>query len=198
MTEDVRPQPVMEFEGAFIRQMEGKLPMLTLDMPEGYQRGTHLKMHVEVRVRNVLFSENKDGDLVRQHVFAIEDVQLAEAFDPATRPESSSVGGNAAGDETWAGRLTAYLEGETDELDFEGEEIPERLREILEAFQTEQVRQALASVPVEHHGRSDGGDLGPQNLSPAEADRLAEEALGAPVDDLDLTFSSSRASEVGF
>lgn len=173
MTEDVRPMPVMEFEGSFVRQMEGKLPMLTLDMPEGYQRGTHLKMHVEVRVRNVLFSENKDGDLVRQHVFAIEDVALTDAFDPATRPDSSTVGGNAAGEETWADHLVAYLEGETNELDFEGEEIPERLRDLLDAAATEKVRRSLEGVTYVP-SRSDGGDLGP-SLPPAEADRIARE-----------------------
>lgn len=177
--------PVMEFEGSFIRHMEGKLPALVLDMPEGYQRGTHLKMNVEVRIRHVLFNENKDGDLVRQHVFAIEDVQLTEAFDPATRPESSSVGGNSAGDdEPEDGRvmrrsarraLMAYLEGESDELDFDGEEIPERLREMLEAYQTEQVRKALVGIEPTYEGRSDGGDLGPQSLPPAEADRIVAE-----------------------
>jgi len=142
------PIPVMEFEGSFVREMEGQLPGITLDMPEGYKRGTHLTMDVEVRVRNVIFKENKDGDLIRQHVFALEEIKLVDAFDPAVRP--NNVGGNSAGD-VWVEALIDYLEERTDELDFEGEKIPDRLREMLELVQTEEIRRSLESVPVVHH-----------------------------------------------
>lgn len=149
MTEvsDVQPIPVMEFEGSFVRQMEGKLPQITLDMPEGYVRGTHLKLEVEVRVRHVHFDENKDGDLVRQHSFALEEVKLTDAFDPATRP--NNVGGNSAGD-AWVDILVDFINGENDELDFEGEEIPDRLRELLEAHYHQQAHTSLAveSLPA--------------------------------------------------
>jgi hypothetical protein len=134
------PMPVMEFEGSFIRTMEGKLPQITLDMPEGYKRGTHLAMEVEVRVRNVFFNENKDGDLVRQHVFALEEIKLTDAWDPDTRP--NNVGGNSAGD-AWEGALLDYLNGETDELDFEGESIPERLHEMLQALYGKQAGESI-------------------------------------------------------
>jgi hypothetical protein len=147
VTEAVAGAPVMEFEGSYIRQMEGRLPSITLDMPEGYQRGTHLTMEVEVRVRHVGFNENKDGDLVRQHVFALEEVRLTDAFDPATRP-NNNVGGTAAGD-TWEGHLMAYLNGEADELDFEGEPIPDRLHEMLKALYTKQASDSIASTPTD-------------------------------------------------
>ena len=128
---DVRSIPVAEFEGEFVRAMEGKLPPLMLDMPEGYPRGTHLKMEVEVRVRNVSYLEDKRGDLTRQHTFALEEVRLVEAFDPAARP--NNVGGNSAGD-AWSEKLMDFLEGDVDELDFDGEEVPDRLREMLKLY----------------------------------------------------------------
>lgn len=128
---DVHPIPVAEFEGEFVRAMEGKLPAITLDMPEGYPRGTHLKMEVEMRVRNVSYLEDRRGDLTRQHTFALEEVKLVAAFDPATRP--NNVGGNSAGD-AWVDRLVDFLDEEVDELDFDGEEVPDRLREMLKLY----------------------------------------------------------------
>jgi hypothetical protein len=123
--------PVAEFEGEFVRTMEGKLPAITLDMPEGYARGTHLVLNVEARVRNVGYNEDKKGDLVRQHTFALEEVRLVDAFDPAHRP--TNVGGTLAADEEpWLPAFLDFLDGA--ELDFDGEEIPDRLREILKIY----------------------------------------------------------------
>lgn len=124
--------PVAEFEGEFVRSFEGKLPALTLDMPEGYVRGTHLKLELEVRVRNVHYDEmGKERDLTRMHQFALEEVRLTDAFDPAHRPDN--VGGNlaAAG---WEEAFLDFVHGDTDELDFDGEEIPERLQEMVKAY----------------------------------------------------------------
>lgn len=141
----LKPIPVAEFEGEFVRNFEGKLPAIVLDMPEGYQRGMHLVMEVEVRVRNVGYIEDKKQDLTRQHIFALEEVRLKEAFDPAHRP--TNVGGSSAGD-AWEDRLLAFFAGETDDLDFEGEEIPERLRALLEmAFQTPVQNSETATDP---------------------------------------------------
>lgn len=89
-----KPIPVAEFEGSFVRTMEGKLPAMTLDMPEGYARGTHLKMLVEVRVRNVRYEEDKSGELKRQHVFALEEIQLLGAY--TAEEVDPGVGGNAS------------------------------------------------------------------------------------------------------
>lgn len=86
------------FEGERVTEMEGKLPSITLEMPEGYPRGTHLRMMVEVRVRNVRYEEitkgPHKGDLVRQHVFALEEVQLVSAFGP--EQVRDDVGGSAS------------------------------------------------------------------------------------------------------
>lgn len=128
--------PVGEFEGEFIRSFEGKLPALTLDMPEGYRRGTHLKLEVEVRIRNVDFIEGKSrngerGDLSRNHVFALEEIRLADAWDPATRP--SNVGGNVAGS-AWEEAFLDFVHGDTDELDFDGELVPQRVQDMVKAY----------------------------------------------------------------
>lgn len=136
--------PIAEFEGEFVRQFEGRLPALTLDMPEGYTRGTHLLLAVEVRVRNVSYVEDKRGDLTRHHVFALEEISLKEAFDPATRP--NNVGGTSAGD-AWAERLLDYLHGDVDELDLEEDEIPPRLRELL-AGASREPAPAPATIPT--------------------------------------------------
>lgn len=95
---DAKPIPVAEFEGQYIRAFEGKLPAITLDMPEGYARGTHLKMEVEVRIRSVRLEEIQrgadKGDLTRQHVFALEEVRLLGAYSPDE--VDPGVGGSAS------------------------------------------------------------------------------------------------------
>lgn len=123
--------PVAEFEGEFVRNMEAKLPALKIGMPEGYQRGTHMILEVEVRVRNVGYNEDKDGDLTRLHTLALEQIKLTDVFDPANRP--TNVGGNSAGD-AWVDELLSFLDGDADVLDFDGEEIPDRLREMLKLY----------------------------------------------------------------
>lgn len=127
----LKPIPVAEFEGEFVRAFEAKLPAITLEMAEGYMRGTHLVFEVESRVRHVGYNEDKRGDLTRVHALALEEVRIKDAFDPANRP--TNVGGNSAGD-AWVEQLLAFLEGEQDELNFDGEPIPERLQEMLKAY----------------------------------------------------------------
>lgn len=83
-----------EFEGDLVTDMEGRIPALTLEMPEGYPRGTHVRMQVELRVKSVRYDENRKGDLVRVHVFALEEAQLVAAFNPADA--ASTVGGSAS------------------------------------------------------------------------------------------------------
>lgn len=157
--------PVAEFEGEYVRAFEAKLPQLTLDMAEGYLRGTHLLMQVEVRVRNVHYDEVRSdskargvrrGDLIRQHLLALEEIRLVDAFDPASRP--SNVGGNAAGKESWVEELLAFLDGDVDELNFDGREIPDRLRDMLKAyFDSPPVQTAVGTAaPV----ASDPGEVG--------------------------------------
>lgn len=93
--EPMAPEKAFFFEGSPVHNIEGKLPAITLEMPEGYARGTHLKMMVEVRVRNVRYEEDRKGDLTRQHVFALEEVTLVGAFSPEEL--DPGVGGSASG-----------------------------------------------------------------------------------------------------
>jgi len=98
---DARPEPLIidQFEGEFVRVMRGKIPGLSINMPEGFARGTHLKLEMEARVRNVSYLEATDkehkGELVREHQLVIEEVAITTAMtadeaDPGT-------GGSATG-----------------------------------------------------------------------------------------------------
>lgn len=89
-----RGLPVAVFEGDPITQMDAILPRMVIEMPEGYQRGTHLRLNVEVRIKSVRLEEGRKGDLVRQHVLAIEGVELVAAFQP--EQVRDDVGGSAS------------------------------------------------------------------------------------------------------
>lgn len=82
----VEPIPVVMFEGNLVTIMEGSIPMVNMEMEEGYPLGTHLKFEIELRVANVRYEEGKGtkrrGEYVRKHVFATESVRLTEAFLP--------------------------------------------------------------------------------------------------------------------
>lgn len=97
---DARPEPMIidQFEGDYVRIMRGKIPAITLDMPEGFPRGTHVRLEVEARVRNVGYQEATDkdhkGELVREHSFAIVEVALAGAL--SAEEADPGVGGSAS------------------------------------------------------------------------------------------------------
>jgi hypothetical protein len=88
------PTVLPVFEGESVSEIEGKLPAVVMAMDEGYSRGTVLRLQVEVHVRNVRHEENRDGELVRQHVFALDGVQLVAAYRPAEARDD--VGGSAS------------------------------------------------------------------------------------------------------
>lgn len=92
---EATPMPVAVFEGEYIRNMVGKLPSINLAMDEGYARGTHLKIELEVRIRSVRVDENRSGDLIREHQFSIEEAKIVGAY--AAHELDPGVGGNAAG-----------------------------------------------------------------------------------------------------
>jgi len=82
----VEPILAQTFEGNVVTKMEAVIPMVTLDMPEGYPVGTHLRFEVEVRVGNVRFEEGKGrhkAEYSRKHVLSTESVQLTAAFLPS-------------------------------------------------------------------------------------------------------------------
>lgn len=73
---------VFEFEGDEIVDFLGVLPKAVLECPEAYIRGTMLNLNVEVRVKSVRLEEDRQGNLIRQHVFAIEAVSIKDKIDP--------------------------------------------------------------------------------------------------------------------
>jgi hypothetical protein len=83
-----------EFEGTPVTDFIGRIPAITVECPEPYARGTVLKLAVEVRVKSVRLEENREEDLVRQHVFSIEDVKVEEVVSPDGR---QLISGSAAG-----------------------------------------------------------------------------------------------------
>lgn len=114
--EGVEPIPVAQFEGEFVTEMEAKLPAITLGLAEGYPRGTHLKLEVEVRVRNVRYEEiargEHKGDLARVHVLALEQVQLlgaytAQQLDPGVGGSASAAAYEGAGEQPEPPTLTS-------------------------------------------------------------------------------------------
>jgi hypothetical protein len=98
---------VAQFEGDFITELEGRLPATSMAMSEGYTRGTYLRLELEVRVKSVRHEERGKGDLVRQHVFAIETVHIKSAFQPGE--VADSIGGSAATNATQSAEEAAEL-----------------------------------------------------------------------------------------
>lgn len=75
-----------EFEGQEISEFIAAIPGVKLEAEEGYARGTYLDLKVQVRVRSVRYEEiaagKKKGDLVKVHVMAIENVEVAGVTTP--------------------------------------------------------------------------------------------------------------------
>jgi hypothetical protein len=100
MTDETReyepgePIAVAKFEGEFVTSMMAKLPAITMEMAEGYARGTHLRLMLEVRVKNVRYEEDRKGGLSRHHIFGLESVQLVSHFAPEEADDG--VGGSAS------------------------------------------------------------------------------------------------------
>lgn len=97
----VEPILAQTFEGNVVTKMEGVLPMVTLEMPEGYPTGTHLRFEVEVRVANVRFEEGKGrhaADFSRKHVLVTEGIQLTAAFIPSELDTATEGSASSAAD----------------------------------------------------------------------------------------------------
>lgn len=99
---DARPEPILiaEHEGEKVRFHRGKLPAITLDMAEGYPRGTHLFFQVEARVGPIKYDEitakrdERHGELIREATLYIEEVgMLGVTSAAAAIPE---IGGSAS------------------------------------------------------------------------------------------------------
>lgn len=91
-----------EFEGTPVTDFVGRIPAITVECPQPYARGTVLTLTVEVRVKSVRLEEDREENLVRHHVFSIEDVQVQSIVEPSGH---QLVSGNAAGHTVVAGTV---------------------------------------------------------------------------------------------
>jgi len=121
--------PVMVFEGAVVAKHEGRIPAITLDMVEGYVRGTHLVLQLELRVRSVRMEEDKHGELVRQHMFVLEEVVLVSSSSAQQAAEASRVGGSASQQEQDEAQDEADDQPEIIELEVDDQTVADWLSE---------------------------------------------------------------------
>lgn len=87
-----------EFEGDEVVDFLGILPKAILECPESYARGTQLSLNVEVRIKSVRLEEDRKGNLIRQHVFAIEAVSVNHKID-SQQVVAGAVTGSASSSE---------------------------------------------------------------------------------------------------
>lgn len=78
-------------ENENVAAVEAKLPAFTVEIPNGYPRGTYLQMNVEFRVRGVRYEENRKGELVHQLILAVEDIELTKVLSPSEEVTSLGV-----------------------------------------------------------------------------------------------------------
>lgn len=126
-TTEENQQFVGEFEKAAVMGVSGRLPALTMDLAEGYTLNTHLRLELEVRVKGVRYEEDRRGNMTRQHIFAIETVNLKSAFRPedarddiggsaSAHPDPQPVAGVTLGrsSDTWGATAPSKLPGLTE------------------------------------------------------------------------------------
>jgi hypothetical protein len=80
--DDEKAKFVTEFEGDPITKMEAKLQAFKVRLSSEYPPGTRLRLEAEVRVTGIWFNENRNGDLIRQHRFALENVSMRSVCPP--------------------------------------------------------------------------------------------------------------------
>lgn len=88
-------QQIETFEGSNVVEWELKMPATIIECDRSFKRGSVIRMAVEIRIRNVGYTENKDGTLTRTHQATLEDISVISAFDPSQNHEN--VGGNLSG-----------------------------------------------------------------------------------------------------
>jgi hypothetical protein len=155
----VEPMAYAIFEDNVVTAMEGVMPLVNMEMVEGYKLGTHLRFEIEARVANVRYEEGKGkrrGDFIRRHMLAPEGITVLAAFIPGEAETA----------------VTGSLGDSSTLVEDEIEEQIEPASEIMEA-------------PVEPEPEL---SLSERISAAAEAERLANPSLpswGTPVPDED-------------
>lgn len=95
----VPAQPVMTFEGEYITDMEARVPAFSFPLESGYERNTHIRLNLEVRVKSISHDEQRGGDVLRKHVCVIEAAHMVVAYKPEDAG-GNDIGGSASANAT--------------------------------------------------------------------------------------------------
>lgn len=91
-TEIITPET---FEGSDVVDWEVRFPSAVVETDRSFKRGSVIRLAVDVRVKNVSYVENRDGNLVRVHHVVMDDIEVVSTFAPGESREN--VGGSLAG-----------------------------------------------------------------------------------------------------
>lgn len=80
----------------YVDRHEAKIRSITMEAPEGYEFGHIVKAEVEMRVGKLEYTTDKEGNVVRTAVMAIEGCEIKVALDPATAFAQAQGGGSPA------------------------------------------------------------------------------------------------------
>lgn len=69
---------------------EAKIKTITMEAPEGYEFGHVVKADIEMRVAQLGYKTNKEGEMIRTATLVIEACHINDAYDPAVGPATTS------------------------------------------------------------------------------------------------------------
>lgn len=69
---------------------EAKIKSITMEAPEGYEFGHVVKADVEMRVAQLSYKTNAEGEMIRTAVLVVEACHISDAYDPANGPATTS------------------------------------------------------------------------------------------------------------
>jgi hypothetical protein len=103
---------VFQFEGDEVSNFTAQIPAVKLEAPEAYPRGTYMTLQLQVRVKSVRLEEDRKGDLVRNHVLALEECTITESLTPDQRRAIVEAAERAAQAESEAATVPSELQVE--------------------------------------------------------------------------------------
>lgn len=69
---------------------EAKIKTITMEAPEGYEFGHVVKADIEMRVAQLSYKTNAEGEMIRTATLVVEACHINDAYDPATGPATTS------------------------------------------------------------------------------------------------------------
>lgn len=83
----------------YVDTHQAKIKSITMEAPEGYEFGNIVKAEVEMRVAKLEYETDKEGNLIRTAVLAVEGCHIKEHMDPAQAFAQSQGGGGGITDD---------------------------------------------------------------------------------------------------